>query len=224
MARKGQRRGAALYHKQQQGDMGVGQVIARIRTEATSSTRCFLLELPDELQIYIYELAVVHETAIRVADPACGAYEGKCPELTFVWDDHKDPSWELCSVGARRYDQRLQQPALLSTCHEIRAIALPIFYGLNTFESCSCDDSGFRRVRTWLLTIGEENRKLMKKLYSHDVYDNPSEEVEPNEGPRSMGLRGFGSTITRAGSRLWVEEGRYGRYTEVPLLHVRLVA
>ena len=107
-----------------------------------------------ELQLYIYELAVVEDT-----DLSC----------TCIWDStwfgrqqaflNAREVWDTGEKGPP------QQPGLTRTCRTIRAEALPLFYRQNVFRA------GYFRVRdvrvtsAWLRAMGPANRSLLRHFY-----------------------------------------------------------
>lgn len=106
-----------------------------------SANRCRLLELPAELQLYIYELAVVE------AEP-----------INFIMD-------------GSTYDERLRElrsqthPALAQTCRAIRPEALSIFYQRNVFNTSCYHYRTGDGICNWLRVIGQDRRKQLKALF-----------------------------------------------------------
>ncbi|KAK4962856.1 hypothetical protein LTR10_000483 [Elasticomyces elasticus] len=127
--------------------------------EEVNDTRCRLLELPQELQDSIFELAVVHKAIIRIIQPFCKHYLDRF---------HLDGTWQDFSAHHRH---ARMQPELAKTCRSIRNSVLAIYYKQNTFEICCCNGDywipNMYGVRNWLSVIGGSNRALLKDLKAH---------------------------------------------------------
>ena len=121
-----------------------------------SKTSC-LLALPAELQLIIYEMAVVQEDPLPINCGCDSAYGGHCEEYYEArrqWEDGTLHSpW---------------QPSLTRTCRAIRADALPMFYQLNVFRAYYCQPSDFDMVMDWLKIIGRTNRRFLRDFCLHD--------------------------------------------------------
>jgi hypothetical protein len=101
-----------------------------ISTEADASPqlldtqRCPLLELPLELQLSIYDLAVIETEPLLINVPCDSGRSGLLREEEDAWKSglKKPPA----------------QPALSRTCRDVRREVLPIFYGSSIFRGCYC--------------------------------------------------------------------------------------
>lgn len=129
---------------------------------SVESPPCYLLKLPTELQLDIYELVVVENKPL-LTDFACNSsYRGYTrrrlgneEERAWGWGDRKPP----------------MQPALTRTCRFIRANALPLFYKKNVFRASYChiyQERGISRTVTWLRMIGPQNREMLRHFYFYD--------------------------------------------------------
>ena len=121
-------------------------------------SRCRLLELPVELQLSIYELAVPKSELFLLNCPCNSSYRASYPAER---EDRK--AWES---GAKHPPK---QPAITQTCHFIRDETLAMFYERNIFRACYCHTKEMLPpVVQWLATIGSRNREMLKHLYFYD--------------------------------------------------------
>ncbi|KAK5688214.1 hypothetical protein LTS10_000192 [Elasticomyces elasticus] len=139
-----------------------------VPAEEVKMLRCRLLELPEELQLEIYELVVIYEKPIRIVHLLCEGYQRSCK-----------PEEEDTKACLARFFSERKQPALSKTCRSIRDIVLPIYYKRNSFHVCCCYDDHFHREegrlrrdyvsssRKWLLSMGESNRALLRDFEIH---------------------------------------------------------
>ncbi|KAK5115444.1 hypothetical protein LTR85_009904 [Meristemomyces frigidus] len=124
-----------------------------------------LLNLPAELQLAIYELAVIEDEPLLLNCGCDSSYSGRRD----VWREDKQ-AWKS---GEKRPPC---QPALTRTCRDIRADALPMFYKYNTFRAHYCYAATFRTALRWLRMIGHSNRQMLRRVVlvdanrRHDVY------------------------------------------------------
>ena len=95
-----------------------------------------LLTLPLELQTYIYELVLVKDEPIR-------------PLIVETPDDKKRIPPSL---------------SLLSTCHSIRAISRPIYYGDNTFVIAGMDDDVQSEAEKALAFLNATTLRLCRRV------------------------------------------------------------
>ena len=120
--------------------------------------RCRLLELPVELQLSIYELAVPNNELFLLNYPGNSFYRRR---FAVLCEDQK--AWKS---GAKCPPK---QPAITQTCRFIRNETLPMFYERNIFRACYCQmDEMLTPVVRWLTKIGPRNREMLKHLYFYD--------------------------------------------------------
>jgi hypothetical protein len=120
--------------------------------------RCRLLELPVELQLSIYELAVPERELFLLNFPCNSSYRAS---YAVECEDRK--AWES---GAKHPPK---QPAITQTCRFIRNETLAMFYKRNVFRACYCQTKEMLPpVVQWLTTIGPRNREMLKHLYFYD--------------------------------------------------------
>ena len=93
--------------------------------------RCYLLELPSELRNCITQLAIIDETSTT----------------PFVTIHDKD-------------FQGAKQPSIAFMCHQLRAEALPLFYGQNTFCLYGIDAQRWKDCKLWLKAIQKHTHLL----------------------------------------------------------------
>ncbi|KAJ4345438.1 uncharacterized protein N0V89_011568 [Didymosphaeria variabile] len=131
-----------------------------------SSPPCYLLELPIELQLDIYELAVISNEPLLINCPCNSSYRRR-------YDQEKADKKQWANGEI----QPPQQPALTLTCRSIRAHALPIFYKENIFRASYCHRvfqrfSGLDDPIRWLRMIGARNRETLRHFYFYDRNEN----------------------------------------------------
>ncbi|KAK5732096.1 hypothetical protein LTR17_010804 [Elasticomyces elasticus] len=140
-------------------------MLAMVPAEEVKVPRCRLLELPEELQLQIYELVVIAKGPIRIPHRLCDGYQ-----LAHGLEKEN----EIASP-ARFFSER-KQPALSKTCRSIRNIVLPIYYKGNSFRGCCCYKCWwhcgypvwvYSVSRNWLLSMGATNRALLKDFEVH---------------------------------------------------------
>lgn len=133
-----------------------------------------LLDLPTELQLRIFEFAVIEEEPITIS--------------MRIWMNHKcgprssDDYWPVDYWRLRKLwfggpqIAKRTQPAIARTCRYIRAESLKIYYSQNKFEACYCsghvEDCDSMDTTRWLMAIGEVNRNQMKGLVMNDGLGN----------------------------------------------------
>jgi hypothetical protein len=119
---------------------------------------CYLLNLPLELQLYIYELTIIQDEPFLLNCPCNSSYRGRYQQL------HQDvQAWE------RREIHPPLQPAITRTNRSIRRAALPIFYQKNIFRASYCYQTRMLSAPIkWLSMIGRENREMLRHLYFYD--------------------------------------------------------
>ena len=119
-----------------------------------------LLNLPVELQLDIYELAVVEDEPLLLNCACNSSYRGR---------------WNQLEIDEKAWESRLRhaprQPALTQTCNFIRNLALPIFYNENLFRAHYCRSANFDNAMKWLTTIGPRNRAELLQMYLYDRND-----------------------------------------------------
>lgn len=154
--------------------------------------QCRLLQLPAELQLIIFEYAVIEENPLLVN---CGCDSSYFRDIE-KW--HQDQN--LWSQGEIRSPS---QPALTRTCSMIRNISLPMFYQQNSFRAHYCYETNFDMAVHWLRMIGQENRRLLKDFCFWDW--NPTYD---RQMPRDMWkvkrseiFRGMGGSMETLGSQ-----------------------
>ncbi|KAK5719006.1 hypothetical protein LTR17_015431 [Elasticomyces elasticus] len=132
-------------------DVSSGTALA----EEDRKPRCRLLELPEELQLEIYELVVISDKTIRLDDlDCCGYGDDECP-----------------SNDADQWQRKGSQPEISKACRSIRSIALPVYYKNNVFEFCYCMPGPrgiLHSVKHWLDDIGASNRVLLANFRYHE--------------------------------------------------------
>ncbi|PVI00029.1 hypothetical protein DM02DRAFT_728832 [Periconia macrospinosa] len=129
-------------------------------TATAENSRCYLLKLPTEIQLQIYELALVKERPLLLNYPCNSSYRGR-PQAR-IDDEQKWRDGEI---------QAPEQPALTLTCHFLRETTLPIFYGKNVFRAAYCytDSNRVRSPIAWLRRIGPRNREMLRHFYFYDL-------------------------------------------------------
>ncbi|KAH9837466.1 hypothetical protein Tdes44962_MAKER01822 [Teratosphaeria destructans] len=120
-----------------------------------------LLALPAELQLSIYELAVVEVQPLLLNCPCDSSYHGHREQY--------DRDYEAWESGEK---QPPQQPGLARTSRYLRDIVLPIFYKHNVFVARYCTGTQRELPFRWLAAVGPVNRQLLTHLYLRD--DNPA--------------------------------------------------
>ncbi|KAK5702889.1 hypothetical protein LTR97_003835 [Elasticomyces elasticus] len=93
--------------------------------------RCRLLELPEELQLGIYELVVVSDKTIRLNRIDCHGYGDNM---------HRGPDAYPEIMPQLRRER--MQPAITRACRKTRNISLPAYYKRNAFQACCCEFYG----------------------------------------------------------------------------------
>ncbi|KAK5732095.1 hypothetical protein LTR17_010803 [Elasticomyces elasticus] len=180
-------------------------------TDASSETaladedkkpRCRLLELPEELQLDIYELVVISQKAIKLTDVNCDGYgDDRC--LSY----HKDQQWRCGLV----------QPEISKTCRSLRSMVLPVYYKRNVFEFCYCrleHEDFIHGVKHWLDEIGASNRALLANFRYHEWDQVERGHLQPSAGStRSLpkALQSFGPHISTLESQ-HINSFKFHRY------------
>lgn len=132
--------------------------------------RCHILELPIELQLAIYELAVIEHHPLLLNFPCNSSYRSRYDLMN---TDRAD--WK----AGTKYPP--MQPALTQTCHSIRDATLPIFYGSNVFRACYCSKEMLAKPSDWLYMIGQRNREMLRHFYFYD-----RNESQDRRAPRAL--------------------------------------
>ncbi|EME42717.1 hypothetical protein DOTSEDRAFT_26271 [Dothistroma septosporum NZE10] len=127
-------------------------------SEATKSRANFFM-LPAEIRNTIYELVLVGPNPLEAGPPKKG-------QAFYIWK----PSYGTCGS--------VYTP-ILQSCRQVRHEALPIFWGLNTFEvelrcrhPSQLDELDLRKLCLWKGAIGDTQFAMIKnvniKLYLQD--------------------------------------------------------
>ncbi|KAK3660788.1 hypothetical protein LTR56_000546 [Elasticomyces elasticus] len=170
-----------------------------VPAEEVKAPRCRLLELPEELQLQIYELVVIAKAPIRISHLRC---VGCLRAHNF--EENMDAS--LAPFFSER-----KQPALSRTCRTIRNIVLPIYYKRNSFRVCLfCNNRHRIASRTWLLSMGGANRALLKgfEVYQEVGYGD-RHDTDPivilTQGMQGLKVQGSGldSTLASKACHRW---------------------
>ncbi|KAH9905262.1 hypothetical protein F4778DRAFT_729208 [Xylariomycetidae sp. FL2044] len=127
----------------------MGRQRPKLSSEAESpkpKQRLFLLDLPREIRLRIYDLLLVsrvHHIQIML-EAYMGEHTKVVPWLTQY---------------ARYLQRQTIEPAVLQTCRQIHLEAAPILYSRNTFRFQEA-----RRVHQFIAQVGEANAKLVRSL------------------------------------------------------------
>ena len=116
-----------------------------------------LMQLPVELQLAIFEYAVVEPEPLLLncgCDSSYSRLRGRRDQWE-QWGEDKD-AWEKGEKHAPL------QPGLTRTCKAIRAIALPMFYEQNSFRGHYCQNADLDVAIRWLDRIGRDNRRSLR--------------------------------------------------------------
>ncbi|KAK3660787.1 hypothetical protein LTR56_000545 [Elasticomyces elasticus] len=154
-------------------------------TASDQMPRCRLLELPEELQLKIYELVVVSTKKLRLNRFCCPGHG----------DDTEIGSYKLRDIEVQRRLERCQ-PAITKTCRSIRRIALPTYYKRNFFEVCCCADKPYgvpysvRAVVPWLTNIGASDRVLFSNFNVHERVRTALESIAERTSMLPEGMEG----------------------------------
>ena len=134
---------------------------------AANPTRCRLLALPVDLQLVIYELAVVQYEPLLLNCACNSSYSHRRMQMR-----EDEEAWD----GGKSHPPL--QPALSQTCRNIRDLTLPLFYSENVFRASYCQPVNRPPMLPspikWLRLIGKENREMLRHLYFYDR--NPSQD------------------------------------------------
>ncbi|GAB1741003.1 hypothetical protein NU219Hw_g6257t1 [Hortaea werneckii] len=168
-------------------------------TKDTTDQRSRLLDLPSELQLQIFELAVVREKPIRVNFPCAWSFSrrglGLCSADEQGSDDMVESAYHATRQAWDAGGKTLcRQPALSKLCRAVRHDVLKLFYGKNVFEMAYCDAYKFEAIGRWAKSIGAANRRLLKNVVATDT--------EADLGPRvvsefAASLTEFDGTIVK---------------------------
>ncbi|KAK3633701.1 hypothetical protein LTR56_014081 [Elasticomyces elasticus] len=137
-----------------------------VPAEEVKVPRCRLLELPEELQLDIFELVVTSENKIRLGRMGCVGYGHDLRPRSLDTDQQL-----LSDLQLRRLRM---QPAITRVCRSTRKIALPAYYKQNAFELCFCVYRDFEvaqrvaSVKPWLEAIGASNRAMCRNFIVHE--------------------------------------------------------
>lgn len=126
-----------------------------------------LLQLPVEVQLVIFELAVQEPEPLLLNCGCDSSYHGDYDK----WAEDSQ-AWQAGTLRAP------QQPSLTKTCSLLRQITLPLFYKLNTFRGHYCYRADPDAAIKWLADIGPENRRSIRDLAFWD-FNQAFDEYEP---------------------------------------------
>lgn len=126
---------------------------------------CWLLDIPTELRLRIYNFAIVKDVPIQVNVPC--KYYFRQPHFLPA-DDSENRKAKAMEIWDTEGRSRLQQPSLTRTCRLIRSETLEIFYGSNVFEAHFCDPDRREKICTWFEMIGPANCALLSRFYLVD--------------------------------------------------------
>jgi len=168
--------------------------------------RCHLLGLPAEIQLAIYELAVVGDSALLLNCACDSSYPGHKDE----WQTDQQ-AWKC---GAKHPPH---QPSLTRTCRSIRDLALPIFYRENVFHAHYCFTSAFDLALDWLKAIDAHNRRILRHLYLFD--GNPA-----LDGNFPQDFKGASRTLAKMNGRTETVLMEKYCYHRVSFWHLPIVA
>ncbi|KAK4910921.1 hypothetical protein LTR49_020447 [Elasticomyces elasticus] len=132
--------------------------VERYEVKLVKMPRCQLLELPEELQLEIYELVVVSENKIRLNRIFCRGYGANVNDFVFS------------EIETQTRLERTQ-PAITKTCRRVRNIALTGYYKRNIFEFCSCIPQRpdvLKITKHWLDDMGASNRASLANFRYHE--------------------------------------------------------
>jgi len=162
-----------------------------------------LLDLPPELQLYIYELAVTYDRPVQINFP-CSA--GSQSANSGYNEDANNVAWTTW-LAEGRY-QRLQPP-LSQTRRVARHDILKIYYAHNVFEAGYCNDERREAACTWLRVIGPDNRRQMMNFFVSDTSNDLDEDCPEELAALSTEVAAPGGVV----SRVAVEKGVRHRVT-----------
>lgn len=109
-----------------------------------------LLRLPTELQLAIFEYAVIEDEPLLL-NCGCDSSYSTMQE----WHDD-EMLWEDGEKHAP------EQPGITRTCKSLRAMTLPIFYQKNRFRAHYCYEANLGMAIMWLERIGHANRLMLR--------------------------------------------------------------
>ena len=116
-----------------------------------------LLALPVELQLRIYELALV-SPCLLLNYPCCDWHDG----TGATWRDHRQ-NWESGKYHAPH------ELGLTRTSRLIRKLTIPMFYQDNHFLAYYCLDAVLSTAFQWLDDIGPSKRALLRHCFLFDA-------------------------------------------------------
>ena len=148
-----------------------------------------LLQLPMELQLAIYEYAVIENESLYVNCGCDSSYASIA-----AWNEDQ-ALWE----DGRKHPP--VQPGLTRTCQLVRALSLPIYYQRNAFRAHYCYEADLSMAIKWLKSIGQANRELMPDLAMLDV--NPSFDFRV---PNDIKKVGRSAIVREMGGRMQTED------------------
>lgn len=145
--------------------------------QETNDQRSRLLNLPPELQLRIFELAVVQDEPIRVNFPCAWSFSrrglGLCSADEKGSDDMVESAYRATRQAWNDGGKTLcHQPALSKLCKAVRHDVLKLFYGKNVFEMAYCDAYKCEAIGRWAKGIGVENRRLLKNVVATDTEED----------------------------------------------------
>lgn len=152
-------------------------------SQSITPTPSFLLNLPAELQLSIYEL-VIFESIPLLLNCACNSsYYANYEQM-----DRDEAAWE----SGEKHPPI--QPALTKVCRQIRADAIKMFYKYNDFRAHYCYAVNRLVPIGWLERIGPENRSYLQRLHFYD--GNPHYDMDDNEED----VRRFTTAVEKMGA------------------------
>ena len=158
----------------------------KIDTKMHHQTQSRLLQLPAELQLTIFEFAIIENEQLL---------------LNYGCDSSYGGSFELMEVDKELWDKGEilppLQPGLTRTCKAVRTITLPMFYEQNVFRSHYCHETDFNMAVKWMDLIGPVNRHLIRDICLWDK--NPQYDwvnsVDIIRARRNVAFRAMGGTL-----------------------------
>lgn len=154
-----------------------------------------LLQLPAELQLAIFEFAIIENKPLLVNCPCDSSFPSADDD-----QQHKEEK-ALWESGEK---QPPFQPGLTRTCTAVRCITLPMFYQQNIFRAHYCYATDFGMAMKWLKLIGPTNRLLLRDFCLWDwnwLFDvqSPKDLKLVKRGDIVRGMGGELKTLKRNG-------------------------
>ena len=117
------------------------------------------MELPAELQLQIYEFAVIEDDTVNF----------HCPRRTIRTIPHRKPPPAPGHIGhvACHHPDHLpeKQPTLALTCRYLRETVLPIYYATNRFEMFCGGAYRVSRLDCWMSSVPEAYRPMLRNAF-----------------------------------------------------------